>query len=191
MGNMFRKALNWISLVGWFGVAIQTGLLFHATQTASATLLKIVLLLEVICASETAQIAAGILRGDFKLSFVVHYTRFMMLFVTIPHAAVNETVVNLILLAWSLTEVGRFPMVLFPESKLLKTVRYGVPLITFPMGAGTEAYAAYLVLLKTDNMFLKGLLGVIILTNIVGGVLWYPGMIKKVILSLDNKKKRT
>ena len=189
---MIRQVMNWTSLIGWCGVAVQTSLDFYAQRSPTPLLLKMVLALEVLCASETLQIAAGILRGDFALSFVVHYTRSMMLFIAIPHAAVNGTIVKLILMAWSLTEVARFPMVLFPKSKLLKTVRYAAPLITFPLGAGTEAYAAYLVLLQTtNNMFLKGLLGLIVLTNVVGGVLWYPGMIKKVIRSLDNKKKRT
>ena len=189
--SLFRYAMNWFSLLGWSGVAIKTAIAFQTNQAASTTLLQTVLGLEVLCASETLQIAMGILRGDLALSFVVHYTRFMMLFIAMPHSAVNATVVKYILMAWSLTEVFRYPMVLFPKSKLLKTVRYAAPLITFPMGAGTEAYAAYLVLIKTDNnIFLKGLLGLIVLTNVVGGIVWYPGMIKKVIRSLSDKTKK-
>ena len=192
MPAMLRQAMNWTSFIGWCSVAVQTSLDFYAQRSPTPLLLTMVLVLEVLCASETLQIAAGILRGDFALSFVVHYTRSMMLFVAMPHAAVNGTIAKLILVAWSLTEVGRFPMVLFPKSKLLKTVRYATHLITFPLGAGTEAYAAYLVLLETtNNMFLKGLLGLIVFTNVVGGVAWYPGMIKKVARSLSADTKKT
>ena len=35
---------------------------------------------------------------------------------------------------------------LLSDSKPIRLLRYAAPLITFPMGAGGEAYAAYLVL---------------------------------------------
>ena len=85
------------------------------------------------------------LRGDLALGITVHYTRLLMWFVTLPHAEVSPFVVKLILVAWSATEVARYPMVLFPSSAGLKTFRYLVPLVTFPLGAGTEAFAAYTV----------------------------------------------
>ena len=85
------------------------------------------------------------LRGDLALGITVHYTRLLMWFITLPNAAVSAFVVKLILVAWSATEVARYPMVLFPSSAGLKTFRYLMPLVTFPLGAGTEAFAAYTV----------------------------------------------
>tara|TARA_B110001452_G_scaffold52818_1_gene40286 strand:- start:882 stop:1244 length:363 start_codon:yes stop_codon:yes gene_type:complete len=85
------------------------------------------------------------LRGDLALGITVHYTRLLMWFVTLPNAAVSAFVAKLILVAWSATEVARYPMVLFPSSAGLKTFRYLMPLVTFPLGAGTEAFAAYTV----------------------------------------------
>jgi hypothetical protein len=154
----------------------------------SDQLMMLTLVCEIISGSETIKIALGMLRGDLALSFVVHYTRFLMYFVTIPHQEVTTTVVKLILFAWSLTEVFRYPMVLFPDVPILRTIRYAAPLITFPLGAGTEAYAAYKVLMVTDNMFLKAVLGLVVLINVGGGSIWYPGMIAKVVRSLSGKK---
>ncbi|GMI09639.1 hypothetical protein TrVE_jg9699 [Triparma verrucosa] len=182
--------LNWTALIGWTVVAVMTVFLhLSGDDTPSGELMKITLFCELICASETLKIAAGLLRGDLALSFTVHYTRLLMYFVTMPHSEVSTTVVKMILLAWSLTEMFRYPMVLFPEVPLLRTIRYATPLITFPLGAGTEAYAAYKVLMVTENMLLKPVLGLVVLINVGGGTLWYPGMIHKVIRSVSGKKK--
>ncbi|GMI00795.1 hypothetical protein TrLO_g13544 [Triparma laevis f. longispina] len=187
---MIRTVVNTASLLGWSWIAFHTIQAILADNPAGEDLLQVVLIAQVVCASETLQIAFGILRGDLALSFVVQYTRLMMYFITFPHTSVSSDVVKTILLAWSLTEMARFPMVLFPKSKNLRTIRYAVPLITFPMGAGTEAYAAYLVFLTTENMLLKAALGLIVLVNVVGGTVWYPGMVKKVTRSLKGEKKK-
>ena len=108
--------LNWTALIGWTVVAVMTVFLhLSGDDTPSGELMKITLFCELICASETLKIAAGLLRGDLALSFTVHYTRLLMYFVTMPHSEVSTTVVKMILLAWSLTEMFRYPMVLFPE----------------------------------------------------------------------------
>ena len=94
---------------------------------------------------------------------------------------------QLILLAWSLTEVARYPMVLLPNVPWLKTIRYAMPLVTFPLGAGTEAYAAYVVLQTTPNLALKLALGMIVLVNCIGCPVWYPSMARKVIRSIKRE----
>ena len=67
-----------------------------------------------------------------------------------------------------------------PRSAGLKTFRYMVPLVTFPMGAGTEAYAAHRVWMKTKNTPLFFTLTAVMLVNVIGGLIWYPSMIRKV-----------
>ena len=142
-----------------------------------------------------------------------------MWFVTLPNAAVSAFVAKLILAAWSATEVARYPMVLFPSSAGLKTFRYLMPLVTFPLGAGTEAFAAYTVAqvvrprfarracstpaptaatsLTTDARFTQVTTGtplfvalvLVVLVNVIGGMVWYPSMIAKVKRSLSPKKE--
>ena len=190
---MLTTASNWIAFLGWTVVAVMTLLVWLDPQAPSEQLLQLVLACEIISASETIRIALGILRGDLTMSFFVHYTRLLMMFATIPHAAVSDTVVKLILLAWSLTEVFRYPMVLFPGNGALRTLRYAAPLLTFPLGAGTEAYAAYMVLLASDHMVWKVVLGLVVVVNVGGGCVWYPSMVAKVTCSLkgDGKKAGT
>ena len=47
------------------------------------------------------------LRGDLMLAITVHYTRLLMWFVGLPNVGVSMLNINLILIAWSLTEVSR------------------------------------------------------------------------------------
>jgi len=71
-----------------------------------------------------------------------------------------------------------------------------VPLITFPMGAGFEAYSAYNVMMSLQfhenqvpavryyTQALYGALGLVVLVNVIGGIVWYPSMVKKVLKRL-------
>jgi hypothetical protein len=186
---MIFTALNWIALVGWSAVFALTAAAWSDGEQPSAQLLQLTLACEVICTLDVIRIALGMLRGDLALAVTVHYTRLLMWFVTLPHSATSPLVVKLILAAWSLTEIGRYPMVLFPDVAVLRTIRYATPVVTFPMGAGTEAYAAYLVLIATsDNAVLRAALGFVVLVNVVGGTVWYPSMVAKVGKSLAAKK---
>ena len=177
-------ALNFVALLGWAVVAGWTLMTYNDPARPSAELRQLSLVCEVISAIDIVRIALGQLRGDLILGLDVHYTRFMMLFFTLSHEAVSHTVVKLILLAWSITEVARYPMVLFPRLAALRTVRYSVPLITFPLGAGTEAFAAYSVLFATPHALLQCALGLIVLVNFFGVIAWYPSMVAKVQRSL-------
>merc|ERR1711871_161767 len=169
MGS-FTTLLNWTAFLGWAVLAAITCSTWSDAVKPSERVLQLVLFCEFLCCTETVKIALGMLRGDFALSFTVHYTRLLMFFVTLPHAEVSPLVVKLILLAWSFTEVGRYPMVLFPESQALKTIRYSIPLVTFPMGAGTEAFAAYKVHQVTppdQTPLLYAALTLVMLVNVV------------------------
>ena len=186
---MLFTALNWIALIGWSLVAATTVIICNTKSTPSAPLLQLTLVCELISAIDVVRIAVGHLRGDLILGIDVHYTRLMMYCFTMSHEAVPSIVVKLILLAWSLTEVTRYPMVLFPKQAALKTIRYAVPLVTFPLGAGTEAYAAWLVLNVTPHTPLKVALFGIVLVNVIGGTFWYPSMVAKVGKSLREPSK--
>merc|ERR1712070_309436 len=120
-------------------------------------LLKLTLVVELLTATEIIRIALGLLRGDLALGFVVHYTRIFMWFVAFPNPAVTSLTAKLILVAWSATEVARYPMVLFPNVPALKVFRYTMPLVTFPLGAGMEAWAAYKVPSVTTHQVLYGI----------------------------------
>jgi len=192
MVSVSVTVLNWIAFSGWTAIAAFTLSSWSVESKPTERVLHFVLAMEFLCCTETVKIALGMLRGDFMLSFTVHYTRLLMYFITLPHPNVSPLVVKLILLAWSLTEVGRYPMVLFPDSKILKTMRYAVPLVTFPMGAGTEAYAAFLVHQVTpmaENPVLYAALSLVILVNGIFGPVWYPGMVRKVGRSLGESKE--
>ena len=54
----------------------------------------------------------------------------------------------LVLYSWSLTEVGRYPMYLFPQSPIARCVRLVLPLFTFPSGAAAKALCAYGALVR-------------------------------------------
>jgi len=177
-------AVNAAALVGWTAVMILTTLSFFYTARPSSQILNFTLVCELICISEIVKIALGWLRGDILLGITVHYTRMLMLLAVIPESAVTALNVKTILIAWSVTEVGRYPMVLFPDVPALRTFRYAVPLITFPLGAGSEAWAAYQVLSVTANQILYYVLWLVVIVNVTGGVVWYPSMMMKVVKSL-------
>lgn len=182
--------LNVVALLGWTVVAVMTALEWNGPSRPSQQLLNLTLACECICASEVVRIALGMLRGDLALAITVHYTRLLMWFVTLPHPEVTPFVVKLILVAWAATEVARYPMVLFPSSAPLKTFRYATPLVTFPMGAGTEAFAAYTVAQVTPSTPLYVALTLVVLVNVIGGIVWYPSMIAKVTRSLSPKAQK-
>lgn len=189
---MIFTVLNWIAFLGWAAVAAMTAAVWNEPSMPSEQLLQLTLACEVISAVDVVRIAVGNLRGDLALGVTVHYTRLLMWFITMPHSATSPLVVKMILAAWSLTEVGRYPMVLFPSRRSLKTFRYAVPLVTFPLGAGTEAYAAYLVAMATggSNPVLTAALGLVVLVNVIGGTIWYPSMFAKVGRSMKKGEKK-
>ena len=186
MAQSMMRAVNAAALVGWGAVLAWTTATWSGEPPPDALLL-LTLACELICASEVPRIALGFLRGDLALAVTVHYTRMLMLVVVFP--AVSPRTVEVILVAWSLTEAARYLMVLAPSSAFLRTLRYAVPLVTFPLGAGTEAWAAFATLRATPPYALKAVLGLVVVINVGGGAAWYPSMIRKVRRSLNEGKK--
>ena len=100
---------------------------------------------------------------------------------------------RLVLLAWSLTEICRYPMFLLPQSGVARMARYLAPIVTFPLGAGAEAMCAYLALtpLRAGGYasLLCGLVKMIVPVNLLGGLGAYGGLVKKGLASLKPAAK--
>jgi hypothetical protein len=83
-------------------------------------------------------------------------------------------------------------MFLAPSSRAARLVRFVTPVITFPLGAGAEAWVAYLSLgaLATRPLWLRVAISLIVPTNVIGGALWaMPGLVKKARHTLRNGGK--
>ena len=83
-------------------------------------------------------------------------------------------------------------MFLAPSSRAARLVRFVTPVVTFPLGAGAEAWAAYLSLgaLATRPLWLRVAIKLIVPTNVIGGALWaMPGLVKKARHTLRNGGK--
>jgi len=109
----------------------------------------------------------------------------------------------LVLYSWSLTEVGRYPMYLFPNSAMARKVRLVLPLFTFPAGAAAEALGAYRVMNKMirigDSIYSRpifywiavSLLGMVVLINVLlGPTMAYPALLKKGLPALMGRAER-
>eukprot|EP00957_Ditylum_brightwellii_P102842 7836904-Ditylum_brightwellii.AAC.1 len=101
----------------------------------------------------------------------------------------------MILASWSITEVSRYPMYLISSSKVIRLVRMLVPVVTFPIGAGSEAYVSYLLLTSGgggDGMLewiAKIVFGSTLLINtMLGPSMAYPAIVKKALKELSGKK---
>merc|ERR1712216_503945 len=113
-------------------------------------------------------------RGNLALGLGLHYTRMLTILAVMP-AVPRSMATKLVLLAWSLTEVCRYPMFIWPASPLARKLRYLAPVATFPVGALSEAAAAYLSLPHlTGGSLLRLAVQLVVPTNILGGVSAYP-----------------
>lgn len=83
----------------------------------------------------------GSLRGNVVLGLGLHYTRLLVALVVFPLAP-DSTITATVLLAWSITEICRYPFYIL-SSPLTEKLRCYMPLLTFPVGAGAEALACY------------------------------------------------
>jgi len=180
------------------------------------------LFLEAICWVEVGRIAAGQLKGNLVLGTVLHAIRMTCLLLVLPDCMISEgtpdsfddvrsVLGTSVLYSWSLTEVGRYPMYLFPHSSAARYIRLVLPIFTFPAGAGAEAWGAYNVL--SDFFTTRGgddgiggppqvyywvkiaLLAMVVFINgVLGPTLAYPALLKKglpVLLGKTQKEKRT
>jgi hypothetical protein len=85
----------------------------------------------------------------------------------------------------------RYPVYLL-KNKVTLALRCIVPVVTFPVGAGGEAYVCWFAaqqgLLK-DQPIVQGLCYLQVVVNVVGGLAAYPGIISKAVKSVAGDKK--
>mmetsp|Transcript_15230 Transcript_15230/g.38349 ORF Transcript_15230/g.38349 Transcript_15230/m.38349 type:complete len:198 (-) Transcript_15230:1370-1963(-) len=193
MSSVFA-ILNWAAFLGWSFVGYK--LLVQSsgeTEVVINDLQTSVLALEAICAVEIVRIFLGSLKGNFVLGIVLHAIRMVTVLETIPRLP-NHWTGAAILGGWAVTEVFRYPMYMFPSSQICRSVRMVVPLVTFPIAAFSEAYAAYLVFFDSETpLALKVVLSAVLFVNgVLGPTMAYPALLKKglPILGLAKPKKR-
>ena len=159
------------------------------------------------------------MRGNLVLGAVLHAMRLACLLLVLPDGlsssdadgdsfpSQQRSLGALVLYSWSLAEVGRYTMYLFPASSEAWRVRLVLPVVTFPLGAAAEALGAYNVLTgllggddATNVVYWTkvGLLTMVVLVNgLLGPTMAYPALLKKglpVLMGKDDekaKKKKT
>lgn len=191
------SVLNWAAFFGWSFVGYRLLVLLVGssgeTEAVINDLQRPVLALEAICAVEIVRIFVGSLKGNFVLGIVLHAIRTVTVLETMPHLPDHWTGAA-ILGGWAVTEVFRYPMYIFPSSQICRSVRMVVPLVTFPIAAFSEAYAAYLVFVDSETpLVLKVVLSAVLFVNgVLGPTMAYPALLKKglPILGLGKPKKR-
>mmetsp|Transcript_50303 Transcript_50303/g.107129 ORF Transcript_50303/g.107129 Transcript_50303/m.107129 type:complete len:232 (+) Transcript_50303:121-816(+) len=167
-------------------------------------------LLEVVCFAEVGRIAAGQLKGNLVLGMVLHSIRVACIRLVLSDGLMagsggvgfDNLLSTLVLYSWSLTEVGRYPMYLFPSSATARRVRLALPLLTFPIGAAAEALGAYRAarkILKSGageegqygDYAALGLLGMVVVVNgVLGPTMAYPALLKKGLPALMGRAER-
>ncbi len=172
-------------------------------------IINLLLFLEGICFIEVGRIAIGQLKGNLVLGVILHLIRMSCLLIVLPAglSSLEDTKVlisTLVLYSWALTEVGRYPMYLFPSSELARYVRLVLPIFTFPLGAFAEAVGAYWhlkqLLVEGDDATTRsslhwiqvGLLVMVVgINTLLGPTMAYPALLKKGLPVLMGKKGKS
>ncbi|KAK1747540.1 hypothetical protein QTG54_001503 [Skeletonema marinoi] len=98
---------------------------------------------------------------------------------------------TLVLYSWALTEVGRYPMYLFPSSAMARYVRLVLPIVTFLW----EHLQRLLGVLAFETVVAIGLLVMVVgINSLLGPTMAYPALLKKglpVLLGKKDKSKST
>ena len=119
--------LNVAALCGWGWALFVVLMRFRTGEPWPEHFFSVVTALESICWFEVIQIALGVSHGNLTLGIVLHTIRMLWLLVVCPRIQVvallfgniGNLVADLVLLAWCLTEVARYPMFIFPQSHLV------------------------------------------------------------------------
>lgn len=188
VSNMFAT-MNWIAFFGWIFVCYRLLFLFQSYDITS--LLKPVKILEGICILEVVRIFLGDLKGNFVLGAVLHSIRLITVIETMVRLP-NHWTGPFILGSWAITEVCRYPMYMFPGNDFCRSIRMVVPLLTFPIGAFSEAFGAYVVFVAPETPIgLKVALSAVLFVNgALGPTMAYPALLKKGLPILGFRKKR-
>ena len=132
--------------------------------------------LEAICCVEVLRMVVGDLRGSWVTGLLLHYTRVVVIATVLPTA--SEVLARTILVAWAATELCRYPCYVFKGSPFLLRVRSAAPVVTFPLGAGSELVACYFRYQASDGA-LRSALGFQVLLNVFGSLYTYPNMVAR------------
>lgn len=191
--------LNWVALVGWTYVAIElvriavvifsNGLTDPTVQAALEALhTPVIVGLEGICVVEVLRIVVGDLPGNLVLGVVLHTIRCTAL--SLAWSADHWTG-PVIFASWAVTEVSRYPMYVFPQQETVRSFRMVVPLVTFPIGAFSEAYATYLQWNDGLPLWKQGLFAAVLFVNgVLGPTMAYPALLRKGLPVLGLAKKK-
>lgn len=171
--------------------------------------IALLFVLELICLVEVGRIAFGRLRGNLVLGSVLHFIRITCLIYVLPTGLLrgdDRAVAMIVLYSWSITEVTRYPMYLFPTSTSARRMRLVTPLFTFPPGCAAECYGAYRAFMTEwsdddgsgggggGDPIKLGLLGMVILINgLLGPTMAYPALLNKglpVMMGKEVDKRR-
>ena len=188
--GLFRpmfQLLNYVAFVGWMYILYQLIL-----QTATSSSRWLLLGLEGICFLEVMRILLGDVKGNFVLGIVLHMIRTTIILIVLP--VVPTMIQNGILLSWAVTEVARYPMYMFYGNTVLRNIRLVVPIVTFPIGAISEGYGAWMVLTTSEkpSLFVTCILILVLFINgVLGTLLAYPALLRKGLPILLGKKKKT
>ena len=92
----------------------------NASSSDRLPIIYLLLFLEGICFIEVGRIAVGQLKGNLVLGVILHLIRMSCLLIVLPvglssSSGANVLISTLVLYSWALTEVGRYPMYLFPS----------------------------------------------------------------------------
>lgn len=194
---------------------------FDVSSDGRMPLIDLLFFLEALCCIEVTRIAIGQLKGNLILGIVLHMIRITCLLLVLPNGLTSSTSGDdndnnpklltsiLVLYSWSLTEVGRYPMYIFPKSNIARNVRLVLPMITFPIGCAAEAFGAYTVLIElltmsddenSDNASEDSMLywvkiaslGMVLLINgLLGPTMAYPALLKKGMRVLMGNKSKS
>ena len=169
-----QRYVNIFAFMGWFRVL--AGVFAESPDTFRTTMM-----VQAVCVVEVLQIAIGLQKGNLPLGIALHLVRVVVLTQALPVLGWCLATKG-VLMSWAVTEMCRYPMFLQPYSGLLRKLRYTVPVLTFPTGAGSEAWACYQAATagardRPDAVYYV-LLGVVV-TNILGGLYAYVGIVDK------------
>jgi hypothetical protein len=189
----WQAVLNAVAWLGWAAVLLFLAVAGRrAVPSAGSLLLRATVWLEAICALETLQIALGLANGNLAMGAVLHYTRLLIATVAMPLAPAALPT-RLVLLAWSATEVCRYPMFLLPDSAATRTLRYVAPVATFPVGALAEAWLAHMAaqsLGPAAPAWQRAALALVVPTNLfLGFGSGYPQILSKARAALRSGAK--
>eukprot|EP00986_Skeletonema_menzelii_P001920 scaffold523_cov148-Skeletonema_menzelii.AAC.5 len=181
----------------------------NASSSDRLPIIDLLLFLEGICFIEVGRIAVGQLKGNLVLGVILHLIRMSCLLIVLPlglssSSGANVLISTLVLYSWALTEVGRYPMYLFPSSAMARYVRLVLPIATFPLGAFAEAVGAYwhlkqLLAMGADDATTRnslhwiqvGLLVMVVgINTLLGPTMAYPALLKKGLPVLMGKKDK-